>query len=134
MGKYFFRGKLKTDNGNYKKGDWVYGDLVHLIDEKKSKPHIYGKGEVQMDTVGQSTGETDKNGIEIFEGDIVKVDFEVEYVGIKPQPSYIGVVEFKKGAFGIYNQGKWTQYFFQCGLLKTVIGNISDNPELLNKN
>ena len=133
MSKNHFRGKLKTDNGNLKKGDWVYGDLVNLIDGKESHHHIYGKGEVNADTVCQSTGETDKNRVEIFEGDIVKVDFEVEYVGIKPKPSYIGVVKFEKGAFEIYKKFNGAQFFFQCGLIKTVIGNIHDNPELLNE-
>ena len=134
MSKNLFRGKLKNDNGGYKKGDWVYGDLVNLIDGKESHTHIYGKGEVKADTVCQSTGETDKNQVEIFEGAIVKVDFEKEYGGIKTKPSYIGVVRFKKGAFEIYKKLNGAQFFFQCGLIKTVIGNIYDNPELLKEN
>lgn len=126
-----FRGQLKTDNGSHKKGDWVFGNLVSLKDGIKEHAHIYGAGEVVADTVGESTGELDKNKTEIFEGDIINVDFEKEYGGIKAQPSYIGVVEFKKGAFGIREKGKGTQFFFQHGLIKTVIGNIHDNPELL---
>lgn len=89
--------------------------------------------EVERKTVRQFTGETDKHGIKIFESDIVKVAFEKEYAGLKARPSYVGVVEFKNGAFGIYEQGKGTQYFFQHGLIKTVIGNIYDNSDLLRK-
>ncbi len=134
MGERLYRGKLKVDNGEHKKGDWVKGYYVNLIDGNATHPHIYGAGEIYPETLGQSTGITDKNGNEIFEGDIIRVDFKQEYVGIKPQPSYIGVVIFndKDCAFAIRRIGKWTQFFFQHGLIKTVIGNIQDNPELLN--
>ncbi len=133
MHERLYRGKLKSDNGEQKKGDWVKGYYVKLTDGDTAHPHIYGAGEIQPETLGQSTGITDLFGNEIFEGDILRVDFKQEYVGIKPQPSYIGVVIFddKDCAFAIRHIGKWTQYFFQHGLIKTVIGNIHDNPELL---
>lgn len=76
----------------------------------------------------QLTGLKDKNGKEIFEGDIVQY-LDGEY-------SFVGVVE--NSAFGIYAKNKYDNYSFEDFADENtkeadvvVIGNIYENKELL---
>ena len=110
-----FRGKRLNN------GEWVYGDL-HI---RTPFPHIhseidYGKVNIDPHTVGQFTGLHDKNGKEIYEGDIVRCD-----MGGECEVSYcIG------GGFAGFDL---SPAFHNGHQLKDVevIGNIHDNPELL---
>ncbi len=135
MREILFRGK-RTDNG-----EWETGSLVivrgGLTDEKTyitDKMTGYNTP-VIPETVGQFTGLTDKNGTKIFEGDIVR--------GTKRWDRIRGVVRF--GAYHASGLGfyiEWKRGRFEFNVLNSdfilwinngikVIGNIHDNPELL---
>ena len=117
-----FRGK-RIDNG-----DWVYGDLIHNIDcikirERETDINRIAKSyEVIPDTVGQYTGLKDKNGNEIYEGDIVTGLFN--YTDIIGHIVYGSDATFfieRKGLYGIglNNAEDWLE----------VVGNIHDKEE-----
>ena len=122
MREILFRAKRK-DNG-----DWVYGDLIHNIDcvkvrERETDINRIAKSyEVIPDTVGQYTGLKDKNGNEIYEGDIVTGLFN--YTDIIGHIVYGSDATFfieRKGLYGIglNNAEDWLE----------VIGNIHDKEE-----
>lgn len=58
-------------------GGWVFGDISHVqrIVEKGCKPQIRIAGyNVDEDTIGQFIGIYDAKGIEIYDGDIIKIE------------------------------------------------------------
>lgn len=80
----------------------------------------------------QSTGLFDKNGKEIFEGDIIRYDIDV--VDIKKHPT-LGFYTVLDGREGFFGDGMSINDFEEDAkeFSKTVeiIGNIYENPELL---
>lgn len=148
-----FRGKRCSD------GEWVYGSY---LESNRSwaghKPHkswivcsvfsnggwlsLMGRYAVKDDTIGQFTGLQDKNGREIYEGDIVR----------KTETTYrmtdLGVVRYCNEAakFVLHVTDKYSEYNFSfvkdfqsqdghatvpCHNEYEVVGNVYDDKELL---
>ena len=142
MREILFRGK------RIQGGDWVEGYFFKSDINKRAResgkatliftpdcdtfitvPECHNSFMVVYDTVGQYTGLKDKNGKRIFEGDIVKTDKFSE-----PNKQYIIKYDLQFGAF--IGQDRYNVYFVtfdgDSGEFE-VIGNIHDNPELLEK-
>lgn len=141
-----FRGK--SDN------DWAYGYLLK-VDEINQAEHEHFNYFIQSDfiqleeyveyyitddnTIGQFTGLHDKNGKEIYEGDIVKIHKHSYDFGFKQDE--IGQIKFIDGAFGFYREKNEKEYYFNDLATENgygeldyyeVIGNIWDDSDLLN--
>ena len=122
-----YRGK-RTNNGEWVEG-WVTSQFKKHTEGElltRIQSNVFGVGEhlVDTETVGEYTGLTDKNGKKIFEGDIVSGYFDHEkIVGYIFYGSDAKFFIQRKGLFGIElnNAEDWVE----------VIGNIHDNPELL---
>ena len=77
--------------------------------------------EVAPETVGQFTGLHDKKGKEIYEGDILKVDWMRS----------LAYVEYHRDSIMVYSCNSIGRYLGEVAGDCTVVGNIHDNPELL---
>lgn len=142
MREILFRGK-RCDNGEWVQGYYIRADH-HWHKHGIHKDWItlgasanggwfalHKKYAVKAETVGQFTGRVDKNGTRVFEGDIISItafapnifvgvvlwdDHDQCYLIVKDPIEQIHIDDFG-------NYGKPSYY--------EVIGNIHDNPELL---
>ena len=120
-----FRGKRISNS------EWVYGYyfesftgtsyILGMYDHLLEMAEHY---EVDTKTVGQFTGLLDKNGKEIYDGDII----DDHFVGI-------GVVKYVRGAYRVSYKGSTRKWFLdflddEVKAIK-VIGNILEHPHLL---
>lgn len=135
MREILFRGK-RIDNG-----EWVEGNFIK--DEKPDMREYYIQTiptfeetfgvlyELNADSIGQFTGLVDKNGMKIFEGDIVKLSV----LGKRNHKRYEVFYDVETGqrlmknGDGINDCENLTGVFARADC--EVIGNIYDNPELL---
>ena len=129
-----FRAK-RTDTG-----EWVYGDLLQDGDLsfivgslKEFMDTPVNECLVKPDTVGQYTGLKDSDGKEIYEGDIVKTPLLDPIFGDILSDAFDNVaISFHNGSFVVaYYNGRHKIYLQDLYDEIEVIGNIHDNPELL---
>ncbi|MCM1503381.1 MAG: YopX family protein [Bacteroidales bacterium] len=119
-----FRGK-RLDNG-----EWILGYLFQDDDDHFPEIHACGTldnwEQVREATVGQYTGRTDKNGIEIYEDDII---LQQGNSGRRVPM----LVRFEDGAFvvGRHKGASTPDRPMPIQKRCEVIGNIHDNPEIL---
>lgn len=118
-----FRAKAERVDGD----KWKYGDFRH----NKTDFCIFEQGgntgeSIQPETIGQFTGLLDKNGREIYEGDIIRfVNGQKKVNGEWVDNEFIYTVEYSEGTFyGIFGLSKVLNSV-------EVIGNIYDNPDLI---
>lgn len=123
MREYKFRG-ININGSNF-----IYGYGVVVCDEINEASIIHKQGHnltqhtsVAIETVGQYTGLKDKNGVEIYENDL-----------LKDENGDIHLVWIDEGCMLIGDKDKKSDDFLLYGRVheKEVIGNIYQNKELL---
>ena len=121
--------RIWADNKFYNK--CLVGNTNNANDEKWTCPMVWlekQKEWVHCDNgiICQYTGLHDKNGKEIYDGDIVRII-------VNNNIEKICKVEFKNGIFGVmFSKNKeLTAFPHFCNTTFEVIGNEYDNPELL---
>ncbi|GHU73778.1 hypothetical protein FACS189413_18410 [Bacteroidia bacterium] len=124
-----FRGKTAN-------GEWVTGNLIINSNMGVYKCGITNNGmmpiystykKVDVETVGQFTGLLDINGKEIYEGDILEYKLEDKHrIAFIEYSNIIGrFLGRTKEYQNVLNSTYWNK--------SKVIGNIHDNPELLDE-
>ena len=124
MREILFRGK-RADNGEWAYGMPCYGDDTFTISGVEAGLQIGDVYDVDPATVGQFTGLTDKNGKKIFEGDIINGYTMTGMNDRRGEP-----VTWSELFSGWY-AGENKSMYGGLGEIYEVIGNIHDNPELV---
>lgn len=126
-------------------GQWVQSMTIANGTIERKKHNLYmevgndkWKG-VDPNTLGQYTGVDDKDGKRIFEDDIVRIHCDLCY-------DKLGVVKFKDGCFGVYNESEWREFHplnltsevehdmgarIELEYTFEVLGNIFDDSQIL---
>lgn len=122
--------KFRAKSMNKKDNRWHYGLIRSIAEDGTGFIQEQHKNciHINTDTIGQYTGLLDFNGVEVYEGDIVKLIEDRNRDGIF-EPFIAGQVKFRNGSFyitdGAISRFRWEDYVVE------VVGNIYESPELL---
>lgn len=150
MREILFRGKC-LDTGEWVTGSpWVFSEpmnkaiIVHgmgTIGEEDGNTRYCDTYEVDPDTIGEFTGLYDANGKKVFEGDVLKISRKLDGMGTY----YIPPLEYPVKVAVKWDLCAWMwetieqdRYYISfpnawCHFDYEVVGNIHDNPELLER-
>ena len=132
-----FRGLSIDENS---KGEWQYGHLIEdrgrafiineVVEANEQYITIGSWCPVNIESVGRFTGMFDKNGKEIFEGDILAFETDDEVINVN-------VFWDEEHALFMFESKKYNEQEPLAELVENntypfeIIGNIYENPELL---
>lgn len=130
-----FRGKLKNDK------EWVCGSLIiypdgehNILTEIAKKSYRLKDWNVDPNTIGQFIGILDRNGKEIYEGDIITVRGDYPRVVLWDKVSWaIMPCEcYNDKTFWVMNlQHPGNDWWEEFADEIEVVGNMYDNPEMI---
>lgn len=140
MREILFRGKRLRD------GKWLEGYYVKILnpfaEDGKPERHFIFDGtpfnqEINPKTLGQYTGLNDKNGKKVFEGDVLSIEFHSNGSLFEPSHTWHENAEviWAQNHFGWYAKfanEELSLWEYDDSKTIEVIGNIHDNPEMLN--
>ena len=113
--------------------NFIYGNCLVLredLEEDKQFEEMIDFLDIEL---MQSTGLKDKNGVEIFEGDIALITHKSTNYADTYWHSYVEVFRAKNGAYRIRGEHIYETELYSNRKQLTVVGNIYNSPELLKR-